>query len=97
MSGLLGFGRARLGSIACLHNGVSKMNLEQVIEKTKALSASDRALLAHCLISSLETQHDEDVDAAWSALVEQRLDDLEADRVQTVSWDQIKNQLKRSL
>lgn len=71
------------------------MKLEQVIEETKVLSANDRALLAHCLISSLETQHDEGVDAAWSALAEQRIDELEAGKVQAVSWDEIKNQLKR--
>lgn len=35
------------------------MRLEQVIQETKRLSANDRALLVHCLISSLETQHDE--------------------------------------
>nr|WP_290979063.1 hypothetical protein [Halomonas sp.] len=35
------------------------MRLEQVIQETKELSANDRALLDHWLISSLETQHDE--------------------------------------
>jgi len=70
------------------------MKLEQVIEQTKALSANERALLAHCLISSLETQHEEGVDAAWSALAEQRIDELESGKVQAVSWDEIKNQLK---
>ena len=72
------------------------MKLEQVLEETKGLSANDRALLAHCLISSLETQHDEDVDAAWSSLAEQRIDELESGKVQAVSWEEIKGQLKRS-
>ncbi|WP_048306804.1 addiction module protein [Halomonas sp. PR-M31] len=71
------------------------MKLKQVIEEAKFLSANDRALLAHCLISSLETQHEEDVDAAWSSLAEQRIDELEAGEVQAVSWDEIKSQLKR--
>ena len=71
------------------------MNLELVIQEAKELSANDRALLAHCLISSLETQHDEGVDAAWSSLAEQRLDELETGKVQGVSWDQIKGKLKR--
>lgn len=72
------------------------MNLERAIQETKRLSANDRALLAHCLISSLETQHDENVDAAWSSLAESRIDELEAGRVQAVSWEEIKGQLKRS-
>lgn len=71
------------------------MRLEQVIQETKGLSANDRALLAHCLISSLETQHDEGVDAAWSSLAEQRVDEIETGEVQTVSWREIKDQLER--
>ncbi|MEL7893933.1 addiction module protein [Vreelandella neptunia] len=72
------------------------MRLEQVIQETKGLSANDRALLAHWLISSLETQHDEGVDAAWLSLAEQRLDELETGKVQGVSWEEIKGQLKRT-
>lgn len=71
------------------------MKLEQVLKETKGLSANDRVLLAHCLISSLETQYDEGVDAAWSSLAEQRIDELETGKVQGVSWEEIKGQLKR--
>ena len=71
------------------------MRLEQVIQETKGLSANDRALLAHLLISSLETQHDEGVDAAWLSLAEHRLDELETGKVQGVTWEEIKGQLKR--
>lgn len=71
------------------------MRLEQAIQETKRLSANDRALLAHCLISSLETQHDEGVDTAWSALAEKRVDEIETGEVQAVSWKEIKDQLKR--
>lgn len=72
------------------------MTLEKVIQQTKRLSANDRALLAHCLISSLEIQHDDGVDVAWSSLAEQRIDELEAGTVEGVSWEEIKGQLKRS-
>lgn len=58
------------------------MRLEQVIQETKRLSANDRAMLAHCLISSLETQHDEGVDTAWSAHAEKRVDEIETGEVQ---------------
>ncbi|MEE2000683.1 addiction module protein [Alkalimonas sp. MEB108] len=70
------------------------VTLEQVIEVTKELSANDRALLAHCLISSLEKTQDDDVDAAWSLVAEQRLDELETGKVQGISWDEIKTKLK---
>lgn len=70
------------------------VTLEQVIEVTKELSANDRALLAHCLISSLEKTQDDNVDAAWSLVVEQRLEELETGKVQGISWDEIKSKLK---
>lgn len=70
------------------------VTLEQVIEVTKELSANDRALLAHCLISSLEKTQDDDVDAAWSLVAEQRLDELKTGKVQGISWDEIKTKLK---
>lgn len=71
------------------------MSLEQDIQETKGLSVNDRALLAHWLISSLETQHDEGVDASWLSLAEQRLDELETGKVQGMSWEEIRGQLKR--
>lgn len=70
--------------------------LEQVLAKAKALSVNERALLAHCLISSLEQQHDEDVDAAWMAVAEQRLVALESGQVQGVTWQSIKDKIKRA-
>ena len=70
------------------------MNLEQVIQEAKELSANERALLAHCLISSLEAQQDEGVDAAGASLAERRIDELEAGKVQALSWEEIKGQLK---
>jgi hypothetical protein len=45
---------------------------KQVIENIKVLSADERALIAYCLISSLESRLDEGVDEAWGALTEKR-------------------------
>lgn len=74
------------------------VKLEKVIEEAKELSASDRALLAHCLISSLEnTQDDNNVDTAWASLAEQRLKELESGEAQGASWDEIKSKLKLSI
>lgn len=70
------------------------VKLEKVIEEAKALSANDRALLAHCLISSLDKTRDDNVDAAWTSLAEQRLTELESGEAQGVSWDDIKSKLK---
>ena len=73
------------------------VKLEKVMEEAKALSANDRALLAHCLISSLDKTQDDNVDAAWTSLTEQRLIELESGEAQGVSWDDIKSKLKLTL
>lgn len=64
--------------------------LNQVIEEVKHLTAQERALVAHCLISSLETKQDEGVDMAWAELAEKRYNELLTGTVKSVSWEQIK-------
>lgn len=40
----------------------------QVIEDVKSLSAKERAFLARCLISSLDTTQEESVDDEWARI-----------------------------
>ena len=67
---------------------------KQVIENIRDLSPNERALVAHCLISSLESENDEGVDGEWAALVEKRYLELESGTVAGVSWEDIKNEVK---
>jgi len=67
---------------------------KQVIENIKDLSPNERALVAHCLISSLESRQDEGVDEAWAELSEKRLMELKSGEVKGVSWGEIKNKVK---
>ena len=67
---------------------------KQVIENIKELSPNERALVAHCLISSLESENNEEVDGAWAALVEKRYLELESGSIKGVSWEDIKNEVK---
>ncbi len=67
---------------------------KQMIEQIKDLSPDERALVAHCLISSLDPCQDEEVDAAWAKLSEARLAELKSGKVQGVSWTEIKGQIK---
>jgi len=67
---------------------------KQVIENIKDLSLDERALVAHCLISSLESRQDEGVDEAWAELSEKRLMELKSGEVKGVSWGDIKNKVK---
>jgi len=68
--------------------------LKQVIENIKNLSADERALVAHCLISSLETQQDENVDEAWAELAEKRYAELVSGEVEPLSWEEVKKEVK---
>jgi len=67
--------------------------LKQVIENIEELTSGEKALVAHCLLSSLETKHDESVDSAWAELAEKRVDELESGVVKGVSWDEIRNEV----
>lgn len=72
----------------------SAMNINQVLENAKQLNVNERALVAHCLISSLETRQDEGVERAWAELAELRFQDLVSGKVKSVSWDDIKKEVK---
>ena len=66
---------------------------KQVIENICELSASERALVAHCLTSPLESKQNDGVDDALAGLAETRLLELESGEVQGVSWEAIKQQV----
>ncbi len=69
-------------------------NINQVIEEVKHLNAHERALVAHCLISSLETEQDEGVDLAWAELAEKRYAEMLSGKVKSVSWKDIKKEVQ---
>ncbi|MEA2060688.1 MAG: addiction module protein [Thermodesulfobacteriota bacterium] len=59
------------------------MTLKKVMESAKGLTVtvSEKAFVVHCLISSLETKQDDDVDNAWKELAEKRCDELLSGKV----------------
>ncbi len=59
---------------------------KQLIETIGELSSEEKALLAHCLIASLETAPEDGVDDAWLALAEIRSSEIESANVKGVSW-----------
>jgi putative addiction module component (TIGR02574 family) len=64
---------------------------QSYLSKQLELSAAEKALMAHCLISSLESQQDEGVDEAWAYLAEKRYLELESGTVKGLSWEEIKH------
>ncbi len=68
---------------------------QQVVENIEKLSSDEKALVAHCLISSLEVKHDDSVDQAWGELAQHRFSELESGDVKGVSWNEIKSKIKQ--
>ena len=68
--------------------------IRQVIEDIKKLSSDERALVAHCLLSSLETTQEEGVEEAWADLAERRYVELVSGDVEPVSWEEVKKEVK---
>lgn len=57
------------------------------------LSEKDRADLAGLLIESLESEPDEEVEAAWAAEIERRVAELEAGAVKSIPWQEVRQRL----
>ncbi len=68
--------------------------IKQVIEDIKNLSSDEKALIAHCLISSLETLQEDGVEDAWADLAERRYAELVSGEVEPVSWEDVKKEIK---
>jgi len=67
---------------------------EFLLQEALNMSSEERAMLAHCLISSLDEPHDDNVDRQWIKLAEERLADLDSGRSSPVSWNEIKKRIK---
>ncbi len=66
---------------------------KQAIENINNLSSDERALVARCLISSLEEKHDDCVDQAWGELAQKRISELDSGAVKGVPWSEIKRKI----
>jgi len=64
-----------------------------VIQNIRKLNSAEKALIAHCLLSSLDTKHDDNVDQVWCELAKQRFSELEAGTVKSVSWESVKKEV----
>lgn len=68
--------------------------LEFLLTKALSLSPSERALIAHSLITSLDEPVEEDIDREWLLLAEKRMTELETGQVSSISWEELKKQLR---
>ena len=61
------------------------------------LDERDRATLAGLLIESLEEEPDKDLEAAWKAEVQRRIEELDSGDAETIPWEDVKARLWQSL
>lgn len=70
------------------------MDSKQILLEALRLPEAERAALAGELIESLETEVDADAEAAWSAEIHRRVEDLKAGRAQTVPWAEARRRIR---
>ena len=66
--------------------------LKSLLESIEHLSTKEKALAAHCLLSSMDSKV-ENADQEWLALAESRSAELESGKVNPISWDEIKSEI----
>lgn len=62
---------------------------QELLQKALALPENERAELAANLISSIDTNVDQDVDAAWQQEVVRRGHEIQSGKVATISWEEV--------
>ncbi|OQY50571.1 MAG: addiction module antitoxin RelB [Candidatus Parabeggiatoa sp. nov. 2] len=70
--------------------------VEFILNETLSMNSYERAMMAHCLISSIDHPTEDNIDQAWLKLAENRLSELENNQVKPVSWDELKQKIRDS-
>lgn len=67
--------------------------VEIILNDALSLTPSERALIAHRLISSIDDT-EKDVEQEWMTLAEKRLSELENNDVTSVTWNELKERIR---
>lgn len=67
--------------------------LKIMLENIEQLTVKEKALAAHCLLTSMEPRSEESVESEWLKLAESRSRELASGQVQGLSWDDIKGDI----
>ena len=66
---------------------------KQLYDNALALPESERAELAAWLINSLDTEVDDDVNAAWDDEIKRRIEELDSGEVTAVPWPEARRMI----
>ncbi len=70
---------------------------EKVLSEALTLDTRERAEIAAQLIASLDGEPDQDVEAAWAAEVDRRIEAVEAGRAKLVSWGDVEHGVEQEI
>ena len=73
--------------------GVMKRDAAEILKDALALPSEARAALAGSLLESLETDIDEDAEAAWATEISRRIAELDSGAVKTIPWAEVRRRL----
>jgi putative addiction module component (TIGR02574 family) len=76
-----------------LYDRIVKRKAVDVLKEALALPSGERAALAGSLPDSLDTDVDEDAEAAWVIEVNRRAAELDNGAVKTVPWAEVRRRL----
>lgn len=68
--------------------------IDQILQDALTMTASEKAAIVRCLISSIDSPVEENVEQEWLLLASKRLAALESGKVKPVSWKEMKQKVK---
>jgi putative addiction module component (TIGR02574 family) len=80
-----------------MYNPDMTQETAELLKQALALPEKDRADLAASLIDSLDSEVDVEVEAAWQEEIRSRIEDIRTGKVQTVSWEMVRDRARAIL
>jgi putative addiction module component (TIGR02574 family) len=68
--------------------------VQQLLQSALALPETERAELAASLIRSLDAEPDAEVDAAWAAEIQRRVESIDKGDVKLIPWDDVMHEMR---
>ena len=70
---------------------------ENLLHEAMKLDVAERAELAAELLASLDGEPEEDVEAAWAAEIQRRIDRIEAGTEKLIPWEDVRRRIEKEI
>ncbi len=70
---------------------------DDLFREALRLTEAERAELAGMLLESIEPAPDPDVEQAWLAEIERRMEQLDSGQVKPIPWEEVRTRLRSQL